>query len=109
MTRPVWNRRDLTKTAAKFIGAAQSFASEKGAAVRLIDRDPPGSGAGFGNAGVVPPFSPPSRRDRPGEPAAGQLLVERTMGCKRAATRWNLAHQRNPLFFWSIPPMANTS
>jgi len=49
---------DVTVIGAGIVGVCTALSlQEKGAAVHLIDRNPPGTGASFGNAGVVSPWS----------------------------------------------------
>lgn len=49
---------DVTVIGAGIIGVCSALSlREKGAAVRLIDRNAPGTGTSFGNAGVVSPWS----------------------------------------------------
>ncbi len=49
---------DVTVIGAGIIGVCTALSlREKGAAVRLIDRNAPGTGTSFGNAGVVSPWS----------------------------------------------------
>lgn len=58
MTGDLQRSADVTVIGAGIVGVCTALSlREKGAAVRLVDRNAPGTGASFGNAGVVSPWS----------------------------------------------------
>jgi len=58
VTSTLNNRSDVTIVGAGIVGICCALSiAEKGLSVQLIDRDEPGQGASYGNAGIISPWS----------------------------------------------------